>query len=138
MNAYTVYINSTGEIIATGICQNLSDIDYLLNENTSVINLLSTANQYVDNCQIVDMPQKPFGKYKFNYQTKSWEIDIQAITFDALQKRQMLLVESDWTQLPDVNVDKTAWAAYRQHLRDVPQQPGFPITIDWGVPPSEV
>lgn len=34
--------------------------------------------------------------------------------------RDRLLAESDWTQLPDAPVDKAAWAAYRQQLRDFP------------------
>lgn len=34
--------------------------------------------------------------------------------------RDRLLAESDWTQLPDAPVDRAAWAAYRQDLRDLP------------------
>ena len=29
------------------------------------------------------------------------------------------------------------WANYRQHLRDIPTQEGFPFNIDWGVAPGE-
>lgn len=28
------------------------------------------------------------------------------------------------------------WANYRQHLRDIPDQEGFPFNIDWGVSPD--
>ena len=38
--------------------------------------------------------------------------------------RDNLLAQSDWTQLPDAPVDKTAWATYRQALRDLPAQGG--------------
>jgi len=31
---------------------------------------------------------------------------------------------SDWTQLSDSPVDKSAWAQYRQLLRDLPSQGG--------------
>ena len=34
------------------------------------------------------------------------------------------LVSSDWTQLSDAPTDKTAWATYRQALRDLPAQGG--------------
>jgi hypothetical protein len=34
--------------------------------------------------------------------------------------RNRLLAESDWTQLPDAPVDRAAWAAHRQALRDFP------------------
>ena len=49
--------------------------------------------------------------------------------------RDDLLVKSDWTQVADAPVDKAAWATYRQALRDLPQQAGFPTTIDWPVKP---
>jgi hypothetical protein len=45
--------------------------------------------------------------------------------------RNTKLTESDWTQVADAPVDKTAWATYRQALRDVTAQTGFPWTIDW-------
>jgi hypothetical protein len=51
-------------------------------------------------------------------------------------KRNKLLAESDWTQVLDAPVDQAAWAAYRQALRGVPQQPGFPQSVDWPVPPE--
>lgn len=46
-------------------------------------------------------------------------------------QRDALLVESDWTQLKDAPVDQVAWAAYRQALRDIPSQNGFPASVVW-------
>lgn len=43
---------------------------------------------------------------------------------DLREYRNLLLSKSDWTQLPDVSLtdqQKVSWAAYRQKLRDVPQ-----------------
>jgi hypothetical protein len=37
-------------------------------------------------------------------------------------KRNNLLFESDWTQLPDVPIDPEPWAVYRQALRDFPNE----------------
>jgi hypothetical protein len=34
--------------------------------------------------------------------------------------RNQLLAQSDWTQLPDAECNKAAWATYRQALRDFP------------------
>lgn len=45
--------------------------------------------------------------------------------------RNNLLAASDWTQVADAPVDKAAWATYRQALRDVPGQEGFPWDITW-------
>jgi hypothetical protein len=47
------------------------------------------------------------------------------------QQRDAKLAECDWTQLADAPVDKAVWATYRQTLRDVPTQEGFPWTITW-------
>ena len=41
------------------------------------------------------------------------------------------LKECDWTQVADAPVDQAAWAAYRQALRDITNQEGFPWTITW-------
>ena len=54
----------------------------------------------------------------------------------ARAERDRLLAACDWTQLPDAQANhtaaqRTAWLAYRQALRDVPGQAGFPASIDW-------
>lgn len=51
-------------------------------------------------------------------------------------ERDQKLIESDWTQIADVPVDKEAWAAYRQDLRDIPKQPGFPQGVIWPQKPE--
>jgi hypothetical protein len=51
-------------------------------------------------------------------------------------KRRKLLEESDWTQVVDAPVDQAAWATYRQELRDVPQQSGFPENVVWPTEPG--
>ena len=45
--------------------------------------------------------------------------------------RNQRLSDCDWTQLPDAPVDAQAWATYRQELRDVTAQAGFPWEINW-------
>lgn len=49
--------------------------------------------------------------------------------------RDRRLADSDWTQVADAPVDQAAWATYRQGLRDVPAQAGFPWDITWPVKP---
>jgi len=55
--------------------------------------------------------------------------------FSVRAKRNELLTATDWTQLADAPVDKAAWAAYRQALRDLPEQDGFP-DVDMPVAPQ--
>jgi hypothetical protein len=51
---------------------------------------------------------------------------------EAMRKqRNEKLSDSDWTQVADAPVDKTVWATYRQALRDITAQSGFPWTITW-------
>lgn len=45
--------------------------------------------------------------------------------------RNTKLKDCDWTQVADAPVDKAAWAVYRQALRDVTSQAGFPWTVTW-------
>jgi hypothetical protein len=47
------------------------------------------------------------------------------------QTRNDKLTQSDWTQLADSTVDTASWATYRQALRDITTQAGFPWTITW-------
>jgi hypothetical protein len=54
----------------------------------------------------------------------------------ARSERDQLLSASDWTQVADAPVDQSAWAAYRQSLRDVPQQAGFPSNVTWPSKPE--
>lgn len=51
-------------------------------------------------------------------------------------ERDRLLALSDWTQLDDAPVDHVLWAAYRQALRDLPQQGGFPLAVTWPTGPA--
>jgi len=49
-------------------------------------------------------------------------------------ERNRLLKDCDWTQVPDAPVDKTAWAVYRQKLRDITKDPSWP-NVDWPIQP---
>jgi len=52
-------------------------------------------------------------------------------------ERNRLLSVCDWTQAADVpQATKDKWAPYRQALRDIPQQPGFPDNIQWPTKPE--
>lgn len=61
--------------------------------------------------------------------------DLDALATTARTQRNELLTACDWTQVEDAPVDKTAWSQYRQALRDVPEQEGFPLSVEWPVEP---
>lgn len=63
----------------------------------------------------------------------------EALATQVRARRALLLAESDWTQLPDAPLDaagREAWRAYRQSLRALPEQEGFPVTVEWPVAPG--
>ena len=83
--------------------------------------LVDVANAYVD------------GKFiKKDFSTTEEKTQIKRLS------RDILLGESDWTQFGDSPLSdskKTEWATYRQSLRDLPAQSGFP-DVDMPTKPS--
>jgi len=51
------------------------------------------------------------------------------------EQRNRLIAECDWTQVEDSPVDKAAWATYRQELRDLTLQEGFPFDVTYPTKP---
>jgi hypothetical protein len=107
---------------------------------------------------IVNQPQIDYTKNitqsppVFNTDENRWETtwEVTDASEDEIQRRteqqaervrserNSLLSKGDWTQVDDSplsNVQKAAWATYRQSLRDISAQAGFPWTIDWPVAP---
>jgi len=101
-------------------------------------------------------PEQPYDSWTYDEETNEWvppvakpdenaewdEENLEWIPGDvvlarnARTQRDTLLSQSDWTQVPDAPVDQQAWANYRQALRDVPQQAGFPTDINWPTKPE--
>lgn len=53
------------------------------------------------------------------------------------EERNKLLSNSDWTQVADSPVNKEAWAMYRQALRDISNQEGFPFNVAYPIEPTK-
>jgi len=67
----------------------------------------------------------------------AWPAVRDAQAWDAVRvERDRLLAACDWTQVADAPVDAAAWAAYRQALRDVPQDYTTPEDVVWPIPPA--
>lgn len=65
--------------------------------------------------------------------------DYEQMAADVRAKRDALLSASDYTQAtdyPSTYAMRTAWAEYRQQLRDVTKQTGFPADVVWPLPPA--
>ena len=53
------------------------------------------------------------------------------------EDRNKRLAETDWTQLTDAPVNSAAWGTYRQNLRNITEQSGFPWEVTWPTKPTE-
>lgn len=67
--------------------------------------------------------------------------DPEKTAADVRAERDRLLAESDVYVLPDrweayTAEQRSAWSAYRQALRDIPEQAGFPFDISWPTKPE--
>ena len=80
----------------------------------------------------------------WNYVSKSlWKEKVrdvepttEQLEIEVRSQRNMLLQQSDWTQSRDVTLSNDAdWKTYRQSLRDIPSQSGFPKKITWPTAP---
>jgi hypothetical protein len=68
-----------------------------------------------------------------------WRLMDEAAPKSVRATRNALLAESDWLVI--MHTEKgtnipAEWELYRQALRDIPEQEGFPYQIDWPVKPD--
>lgn len=100
---------------------------------------------YVQEGKVIPMPKAPSENHLFDYKTKTFyqptQLAVDQMDSDSIaemwvrvrMKRNTLLAESDWTQMPDSPLNeetKAAWATYRQALRDITLQPNL-TDQDW-------
>lgn len=126
---FTIYDKSTGQI------KRLSEVDDPASWQGSIEGEFSSNTHYVKEGKAMLLPPKMNDEPVFDYLLERWVntagLDLRAL----IERRNRLLKDSDWTQLPDVPLTtKNLWAAYRQALRDIPAQEGYPMDIAW---PSE-
>ena len=71
---------------------------------------------------------------KTSEETQAWD---DSMASSNRGKRDALLAQSDWTQVADAPVDTTAWATYRQALRDISTHANWPNLdeADWPTKP---
>ena len=134
---YSIYKKATGQIV--GIVQT-NDIEIQLSNGQGYVEgAYSDSQFYVENDVPVAMPTKPTGFFVFDYETKSWVADIAEASAYVLSQRLFLLSASDWTQIPNnpLTTEKQSyWAVYRQALRDITEQSGYPTNVVWPVAPT--
>jgi hypothetical protein len=133
---YTIYSEINGQIIR--IVQT-NDIELQLQDGQSYLEgSIDDSAYYIENGVPVAIPPKPDQYSVFDYTIKQWVQNEKMAIASVSQKRQKLLYASDWTQLPNgplSSEQQTAWATYRQALRDITSQPGYPTNVIWPTQP---
>jgi hypothetical protein len=135
MKNFIVFVAS-GQILRTGSCP---DADLPLQGENVIEGFANDATQYIQNGKVVDMPPKPSGACYFDYAAKQWILDYPIQESLVKSQRDELLYKSDWTQIPNNPLTpevQNEWAVYRQELRDVPSQSGYPFNVIWPTPPQ--
>jgi hypothetical protein len=87
--------------------------------------------EVITNAQTGEVTQRPLTEAEI----AALQPTTEQLAAEARAQRNALLSASDWTQVADAPVDQAAWATYRQALRDITAQAGFPATISWPVAP---
>ena len=136
---FTIYNTSTGQIIQSGFCIDVSI--QIIPDGCALLEIESDPlNQYIDNEKLINISIRPSFEHEFDYSSKSWVLDINLLKQNIVNQRNNLLFKSDWTQLPNspLNQQKQGqWAIYRQFLRDIPAQSGYPTNVTWPTAPTE-
>lgn len=141
MPNFVVFDPATGEILRSGFCMDDALI-FQARDGEAVIECdfsVKYGTHYVNpvNREPMVMPDKPSSHHRWDWESYSWQQDRALAEKSVRAKRQSLLTASDWTQLPDVPLEtKALWATYRQALRDITDQTGFPFDVVWPESPK--
>lgn len=127
-----------------------SQISFPANPNNEVLAfynvfpVVSTGVQYDATTQVAEQNGCAYDTDKQRWQT-AWTVrdmteaevaqQLESKSAAIRQQRDALLVGSDWTQVLDAPVNQALWSVYRQALRDITTQAGFPWTIEWPTEP---
>ena len=133
---YSMYDTAIGQFLFT-----INNIDDTIPEN-SIAGAFNDQDHYVDLATktVVEKPTQPTTNHYWDWTTKSWLLDNQQATASARQQRNSLLSTVDrvnpvWYSTLTADQQQEL-QQYRTQLLNVPEQSGFPTTIDWPTKPS--
>ena len=155
MKNFVIYKPSNNEIVSSGYCE---DIDFDFQFIPDCITIEGIGNyftHYVKDGVITEYTEsQKTEKSKIGNPFKAWDnesmswVDTRStqqinehMAAYVRNRRNTLLQESDWTdtasaptRLGSALYDQ--WQAYRQALRDITAQSGYPLDVIWPTPPQ--
>jgi hypothetical protein len=140
-----IIYNNIGEILRTGSCPEEMFLIQAQDGETVIEGVANDFTQYIADGVVTDYTEAELAaKSSIPYGYK-WQMPERALVQDltteqiniylaeqARLKRDTLLSACDWTQTGDqIEARKLLWQPYRQALRDITLQTGFPTIINW-------
>lgn len=139
---YTKYNPVSGEIISVlsitdqnSVAANLVDSTYIEGYYDPEIYYIN-----VDTKTPIEKSTKPNNNYVWNADSKTWIVNLDDLIIEARTQRDYFLslidrVNPIWYSTLSTEQQQEL-QQYRQQLLDVPQQSGFPTSIEWPIKPS--
>lgn len=138
-----VFLAGTGEVVRQITCPQ-GDLAGNLGAGEAFLETDRVGDHlWVRGGEVVVIPSPPSSYHDFDPAVWEWRDRrssqqlADAAAAQARVERDALLQSCDWAMLPDSPTDKAAWQAYRQALRDISTQEGFPHRIEWPERPSQ-
>jgi hypothetical protein len=145
MVKYRLTLTDTG-LITSAMCINdivlpdtLASVTYDSDTNLDIL------NTYYKDGLIKKLPIKPSNYHIWNLEIEQWQEpeNYQQLLFDEAaskvkQERQRLLTTTDWTDTVSASTrleNYNEWQFYRQQLRDITTQEGYPFNVIWPTQP---
>jgi hypothetical protein len=103
------------------------ELNLLENEKFVRWETIIESDKVIKKCIKENLTQEEIDHRNSNELLRKWE--------SIRSRRNQLLLESDWTQLVDAQIqNKSDWISYRQELRNITQNPN-PDSVIWPVKP---
>lgn len=137
-----LYYNKKGEIVQTFGVPEFAIPAYIPPEGLYKLEVtvpIGENTHYVVNGELVELPTKPDVSYIFDYDLETWVVSPEIAGNIVRDIRNTLLTEADILifKAEDLGQDTTLLRAYRQALRDITLQQGFPLDVIFPTPPQQ-
>jgi hypothetical protein len=131
MKKIWVVNSTTGVIEGSGLIDDTTDMIQYIGENSIVVEIPPNNNsQLWQNNTWIDRPLQPNDNYEWI--NGAWQLNLERAAVLIRQQRDRLLAKTDWTQGKDISETVSQkYTTYRQQLRDITLQSGFPEQITW-------
>lgn len=140
---YTIYDSATGEISHVISVSNPDRLVDMMEYHSAIEGHWSSDDYYIHNGEVQSKPATPGAphvQYDFDYATHTWSINSERTGHEIRRYRNSLLDAVDRVNpvryLALTAQQQQQLADYRLALLAVPQQSGYPESLEWPVKPD--